>query len=70
MLNSNPPENKEYTPEQRKLLARAYRLILSWPRAKTEPDQAYSSSESQSDSRKTVRYPTAGVSSLPENRQG
>jgi len=33
-MSSAPPENSEFTPEQKKLLARAYRLILSWPREK------------------------------------
>ncbi|MBI5351716.1 MAG: hypothetical protein HZB50_03665 [Chloroflexi bacterium] len=69
MMDSKPPEKEEYTPEQRKLLAKAYRLILSWPREKTEPDQTCSSSEPRADSRKTVRHPAARVSSLPENKQ-
>ncbi len=35
-MNSNPPpEPAEYTPEQRRLLARAYRLILNWRRDDT-----------------------------------
>ncbi len=35
-MNSNlPPERAEYTPEQRRLLARAYRLILRWRRDNT-----------------------------------
>jgi len=38
VTNNPPPEPIEYTPEQRKLLGKAYRLILSWPRDKaTEP---------------------------------
>ncbi len=32
MTNTPPSEPMEYTPEQRKLLGKAYRLILSWPR--------------------------------------
>jgi len=34
VTNNPPPEPIEYTPEQRKLLGKAYRLILSWPRDK------------------------------------
>jgi hypothetical protein len=38
-MSSLPPEITEFTPEQRKLLARAYRLILSWPhQEKTKGD--------------------------------
>ncbi len=33
-MSSAPPETDEFTPEQKKLLAKAYRLILSWPREK------------------------------------
>lgn len=31
-MNISLPDTQEYTPEQRRLLARAYRLILNWPR--------------------------------------
>ncbi len=40
-MSSHPPlEQVEYTPEQRRLLARAYQLILHWRRDDTtrEPD--------------------------------
>lgn len=38
-MSSNPPAKKvEYTPEQRRLLARAYRLILSWYRDQGTPE--------------------------------
>ena len=35
-MSTAPNSPSEYTPEQRKLLAKAYRLILSWKRE--EPD--------------------------------
>lgn len=35
MADSLPREKKEYTPEQRRLLGRAYRMILSWSNNKT-----------------------------------
>ena len=41
MTDLQPEE--EFTPEQRRLLAKAYRLILSWKR--DEPDSKSSSSD-------------------------
>ncbi len=40
MSSHLPLEQVEYTPEQRRLLARAYQLILTWRRDNTthEPD--------------------------------
>jgi len=58
MTNDAPPEIKEYTPEQRKLLAEAYRLILSWPREKTKPAET----SSCSDESKVTRKPTLPTS--------
>lgn len=70
MMNNAPPETEEYTPEQRKLLAKAYRLILSWPREKTEPAETSSYSNERKDTRKTALHPSVDVASLPENEQG
>ncbi|CAG0995463.1 hypothetical protein ANAEL_02560 [Anaerolineales bacterium] len=70
MTNTAPPEIKEYTPEQRKLLAKAYRLILSWPREKTKPAETSSCSDESKVTRKTTLLPSMGMASLPENKQG
>ena len=70
MMNNAPPETEEYTPEQRKLLARAYRLILSWPREKTESAEASACSNERKNTRKTALHPSVDVASLPENEQG
>jgi hypothetical protein len=70
MTNNAPPEIKEYTPEQRKLLAKAYRLILSWPREKTKPAETSSCSDERKVTRKTTLLPSMDMASLPENKQG
>ena len=70
MTNDALPEIKEYTPEQRKLLARAYRLILSWPREKTKPAETSSCSDESKVTRKTTLLPSMDMASLPENKQG
>ncbi|MBI5841371.1 MAG: hypothetical protein HZB19_14840 [Chloroflexi bacterium] len=70
MTNDAPPEIKEYTPEQRKLLAKAYRLILSWPRKIAEQVQSTACSDEMTASRKPALPPSIDVASLPENKQG
>lgn len=70
MTNTAPPKIKEYTPEQRKLLAKAYRLILSWPREKTKPAEISSCSDERKVTRNPTLLPSMDMASLPENRQG
>ena len=70
MMNNAPPETGEYTPEQRKLLGRAYRLILSWPREKTKSTETSSCSKKSTDTRKTTFHPSDNVASQPEINQG
>ena len=70
MTNDAPPEIKEYTPEQRKLLVKAYRLILSWPRETTEQVQSTAYADEITASRKPILPPSVDVASLPENKQG
>ncbi len=55
MANSLPPETVEYTPEQRKLLGKAYRLILSWPREKSVVTVSPNVDENLQSRRDTVR---------------
>ncbi len=55
MANSLPPETVEYTPEQRKLLGKAYRLILSWPREKSVVPVSPNVDENLQSRRVTVR---------------
>ena len=71
-MNNNPPEpeEEEYTPEQCKLLARAYRLILSWPRENTEPAQTCLCSEKGTVTRKITLPPSDDSASLQESKQG
>jgi hypothetical protein len=69
-MNDEPPEIKEYTPEQRKLLGKAYRMILSWPRKTAEQVQSTICSDEMTASRKPTLSPSIGVASLPENKQG
>lgn len=47
-MSSSLPETQEYTPEQRRLLARAYRLILGWPRDEARLAEARKARESTS----------------------
>lgn len=70
MTNTAPPEIKEYTPEQRKLLAKAYRLILSWSREKTKPAETSSCSDESKVTRNPTLLPSMDMASLPENKQG
>lgn len=70
MVNNNPPEIEEYTPEQRRLLARAYRLILSWPRENTEPPQTCSCLDKATDTGKTTLLPGVDSASLQEAERG
>jgi hypothetical protein len=70
MVNNNPPEpeEEEYTPEQRKLLARAYRLILSWPRENTEPAQTCLCSDKVTDTGKNTLLPSVDTTSLQKSK--
>lgn len=60
MTNNLPPETMEYTPEQRKLLGKAYRLILSWPREKPVTTISTTVDETLQSRKVTVR-PSANV---------
>lgn len=61
---------EEFTPEQRRLLAQAYRLILSWKR--DEPDPKSSSSDVSEDIETGERGKKSGgqVHDLPEKKRG
>jgi len=39
-MSTHPSSSNEFTPEQRKLLAKAYRLILSWKREEPEKNRS------------------------------
>jgi len=69
-MNDAPPEIREYNPEQRKLLGKAYRLILSWTRKTTEQVQSTTCSDEITASRKPILPPSIDVASLPRNKQG
>lgn len=64
MTNNAPPEIREYTPEQRKLLGKAYRLILSWPRETTEQVQSTTCADEITASRKPILPPSVDATSL------
>ncbi len=57
--NLNNPD--EYTLEQRKLLAKAYRLILNWKREEPEPQ----SSAFDAARNKSKKHPAASSSAPP-----
>ncbi len=69
MTNNLPPEIVEYTPEQRKLLGKAYRLILSWPREKPVVPVSPNVAESLQSRKVTVR-PSENVILPLEEKQG
>jgi hypothetical protein len=64
MTNNAPPEIREYTPEQRKLLGKAYRLILSWTRETTEQVQSNTFANEITASRKPILPPSIDVAPL------
>jgi hypothetical protein len=67
MSDLQPEE--EFTPEQRRLLAKAYRLILSWKC--DEPDSNSSPADVQNiQTGQHVKQPDGQVHELPEKKQG
>ena len=64
------PEAEEFTPEQRRLLAKAYRLILSWKR--DEPDSKSSPSDVSKniETGKHVNQDDGQVHDQSEEKQG
>ena len=69
MTNNLPPETVEYTPEQRKLLGKAYRLILSWPREKSVVPVSPNVAESLQSRKVTVRPSENVILSLKEKQR-
>ena len=59
-MSSSLPEMQEYTPEQRRLLARAYRLILNWPRDEAQLAEARKARESTSPQPVTLKPQKGG----------
>ena len=56
-------ETTEYTPEQRRLLGKAYRLILSWEREEPKP-------ESKSSTVKAIPAGHSTIQSKTSNEKG
>ena len=56
-------ETTEYTPEQRRLLGKAYRLILSWEREEPKPE-----SKSSTEKANPAGHPT--MQSMTSNEKG
>ena len=56
-------ETSEYTPEQRRLLGKAYRLILSWEREDPKP-------ESKSSTVKAIPAGHSTIQSYSSDEQG
>ena len=70
MLNDALPEKKEYTSEQLKLLGRAYRLILSWPRKANGQVTSATNNYEITDPRGSSQHSRTNVASLPDTGQG
>lgn len=70
MTNQTPPKTEEFTPEQRQLPGKAYRLILSWKREKPKPIENSSQSDKGTDMGKTALHPSVGADSLSPNKSG
>ena len=64
------PEAEKFTPEQRRLLAEAYRLILSWKRDEPDPKSPSSDVPEDIETGKHVKQPGGQVHDLPEKKQG
>ena len=70
MTNTPPPDSIEYTPEQRKLLGKAYRLILSWPRDKaTETLPAPTGDAKEEASSKDIIHPRDNAIARPRKKR-
>ena len=69
-MTDSQHKSEEFTPEQRRVLAQAYRLILSWKR--DEPDPKSSSPDVSEDIEisKHVKKPDGQVHDLSEKKQG
>lgn len=68
MADNLHPETIEDTPEQRKLLGKAYRLILGWPREKPVVPVIPNVAESLQSRKVTVR-PSENVIILLKEKQ-
>jgi hypothetical protein len=64
------PEAEEFTPEQRRLLAEAYWLILSWKRDGPDPKSSSSDMQENIETGKHVKQPDEQVHDLPDKKQG
>jgi hypothetical protein len=70
VTNNPPAEPIEYTPEQRKLLGKAYRLILSWPRDKaTETLPAPTGDAREEASPKDIVHPRDNANARPRKKR-
>lgn len=70
MTDSTPPKTEEFTPEQRQLLGKAYRLILSWKREKPKPVENSSQSDKGTDTEKSALPPSVDADFLSPNKSG
>ena len=69
-MNDALPEKREYTPEQLKLLGKAYRLILSWPRKTNGQVTSVTFNDEITDPREPSLQPRANEASLPDTGKG
>ena len=65
MRDSTPSKARAYTPEQRKLLGKTYRLILSWAKEKRKTHAAQVPTDEIITVGETTLRPSVDVNSQP-----